>query len=281
MPELPEIKAHSERLHASHGGAVIEQFRVLHPSALKTFDPRPDHVVGSAVSRIRHRGKHILIDVDSPESVTFVVHLMQGGRLRSDRKRAPRPRRGMARWEFADGRALLLTEAGTEHRAGVWLVRGDPESVAPLAGLGPDADTISREELATILDGEAERVHGFLRNQKRIAGIGRLLANEILHGAGISPFAISTKLSDEQVARLHTAMKHALDRALAHERGLSDIGRSSGRPSNVHHRIGQPCLVCADTILAVEYRRYTIAYCPRCQTNGRRLADNTTSKFLK
>jgi len=281
MPELPEIKAHAERLHASHRGAVIERFRVLHPSALKTFGPHPDCVAGSAVSRVRHRGKHILIDVDSPASATFVVHLMQGGRLRPDPKRASRPRRGMARWEFADGRALLLTEAGTEHRAGVWLVKGDAESVAPLYGLGPDADTVSVEELATILGCEAERVHGFLRNQKRIAGIGRLLANEILHGAGISPFAISSKLSDEEVTRLHTAMGRAIDRASIHERGLSDIGRSAGRPSNVHHRIGQPCPVCADTILAVEYRRYTIAYCPTCQTKGRRLADNTTSKFLK
>jgi len=281
MPELPEIRAHAERLHASYQGAVLDRFQVLHPSALKTYDPRPDSLIGSAVSRVGHRGKHLLIELDHPDLTVFVIHLMQGGRLRSDTKKSPRPRGGMARWTFGDGRALLLTEAGTEHRAGVWLVSGDPSSSEPLAGLGPDADKITRDELAAVLDGKAERLHGMLRNQRRIAGIGRLLANEILHAARISPFAMSNKLSEVQNDRLHAAIGSSMDRALAHERGLSDLGKSADRPSNVHHRIGEPCQMCGHTILSVEYRRYTIAYCPECQTGGRRLADNTTSKFLK
>lgn len=281
MPELPEIKAHAERLHALFEGVVLDHFRVLHPSALKTFDPRPDSLNGLAVRQVTHRGKHLLVEVDRSEPAWFVIHLMQGGRLRPDPKQSPRPRGGMARWTFADGRALLLTEAGTEHRAGVWVVSGDTSSSEPLTGLGPDADTVTREELSVLLKGKSERLHGWLRNQQNIAGIGRLLANEVLHAAKISPFAVSSKITEIQTDRLHAAIGSSIERALAHERSLPDMGKSADRPSDVHHRIGEPCPVCGNSILSVEYRRYTVAYCPDCQTGGRKLADNTTSKFLK
>jgi formamidopyrimidine-DNA glycosylase len=56
---------------------------------------------------------------------------------------------------------------------------------------------------------------------------------------------------------------------------------SADRPSAVHHRIGFPCQDCDDEVRSVEYRRYTVAYCPTCQTGGKEIADNTTSKFLK
>ncbi len=281
MPELPEIRAHAERLDRLWRGAVLSRFRVLHLSALKTFDPQPDVAVGRAVAGVGHRGKHLLIRMESKIPLTFVVHLMQGGRLRSDARRAPRPRGAMARWEFENGGALLLTEAGTEHRAGVWLVNGDPEKAEPLDHLGPDADMITRVELARALAGESKRLHGFVRNQRRLAGIGRLLANEVLHGARLSPFATTTNLNDDEIDRLHNAIRLAIERGLVHERGLGDLGRSADRPSDVHHRIGEPCPVCGDTIRAVEYRRYAVAYCPTCQTGGRKLADNTTSRFLK
>ncbi len=281
MPELPEIEAHAERLDASWSGAVLSDFRALHISALKTFDPRPDAATGLAVAGIGHRGKHLLIRMESEMPLTFVVHLMQSGRLRPDPNKVRRPRGAMARWEFEDGGALLLTEAGTEHRTGVWLVAGDPGDSEPLIDLGPDADTITRHELASILGGGSERLHGFLRNQRRIAGIGRLLANEVLHGARLSPFATTAKLRDDEIDRLHEAIGLALERGLDHERGQADLGRSADRPSDVHHRVGQSCPVCDDTVRSVKYRRYTVAYCPTCQTGGRRLADNTTSRFLK
>ena len=68
---------------------------------------------------------------------------------------------------------------------------------------------------------------------------------------------------------------------MAAERALDDMGRSVDRPNDVHHRVGQPCSACADTVRSVEYRRYRVAYCPTCQTGGKVLADNTTSRFLK
>jgi formamidopyrimidine-DNA glycosylase len=279
VPELPEITAHAERLAANYTGAELSAFRALHLTALKTFDPNPRETHGLALTRTGHRGKYLTMTFGADH--TFVVHLMQGGRLRPDPKRAKKPRGGMARWEFEDGGALLLTEAGTERKAGVWLVEGAIEGVDPLTGLGPDANTVSRDELAEILQEDNARIHGFLRRQSHVAGIGRLLANEILHTAKLSPFAMSTKLDDDEIDRLHAAMQSVIAASIEHERSLDDIGKSADRPNNVHHRVGFACPVCDDEIRSVEYRRYTVAYCPTCQTGGKILADNTTSKFLK
>jgi formamidopyrimidine-DNA glycosylase len=282
MPELPEIKAHAERIAENWTGAELTAFRPLHLTALKTYAPQPKEAYGRSLTGTGHRGKYLYLhfgDDDTP--LTFVLHLMQGGRVRPDPKKAKKPRGGMARWEFADGGALLLTEAGTEHKAGVWLVDGDPDGQEPVDHLGADAHTMSRDDLAAALGSENTRVHGFLRDQRRIAGIGRLLSNEILWAAKLSPFAMTRKLGDDDIDQLHLAMAAVIQLHIDFERTLDDIGRSADRPSDVHHRIGFPCHVCDDEIRSVEYRRYTVAYCPTCQTNGKLLADNTTSKFLK
>ena len=278
MPELPEIVAHAERLDRNYQGAELTSFATLHLSALKTYAPSPREVYGRSLTTTGHRGKYLFLRFGD---FTFVLHLMQGGRLRPDPKQARKPRSGMARWVFADGGALLLTEAGTEHKAGVWLVTGDPNNQAPVDHLGPDANNISRADFVAALRSDNTRVHGFLRDQRRIAGVGRLLANEILHAAMLSPFAMTSRLSDDDIDRLHAATLAMIDRHLEFERTLDDIGRSANRPSEVHHRVGSACTSCDDVVRSVEYRRYTVAYCPTCQTGGKILADNTTSRFLK
>ena len=287
MPELPEVAAHAERLSAAFAGIPLARFEPLHPAVLKTFDPRPAAATGKVLREVGRRGKYLLLHLGADDGehddpgLTFVVHLMQAGRLRVDTKQTRKPRGGMARWTFADGSALLLTEAGTERRAGVWLIAGDAAEIEPLTRLGPDADAMSRDELARRLAEASERVHGFLRDQSHLAGIGRLLANEVLHSARISPFANTSRLDIEAVDRLHAAINTSIARGLAAERELEDMGRSQDRPSDVHHRVGQPCPACGDTVRSVEYRRYRVAYCPSCQTGGKVLADNTTSRFLK
>ncbi len=278
MPELPEVQAHAERLDAAFDGAVLERFTPLAFTALKTVLPPPDDAYGQGLVFFGRRGKHLLVDFGT---VTFVVHLMQGGRLRVDEKQAAKPRNGQARWRFADGRALLLTEAGTERKAGVWVVAGDPEVQAPLEGLGPDADTVDAATLRRLLDVQGTRLHGFLRDQHRIAGLGRRLANEVCHRAHLSPFATTTKLTDEDVVALVEAIQVCVAEGLAFERGLDEMSSSADRPGQVHHRVGEACPVCGDEIRSIEYTRYTVAYCPTCQTHGKVLADNTTSKFLK
>jgi formamidopyrimidine-DNA glycosylase len=275
---MPEVQAHAERLTENYAGDVLSRFRPLAFTALKTFAPPPESAHGHPLIDVGRRGKHLLLRF---EPVTFVVHLMQGGRLKDDPKQAAKPRFGQARWSFADGRALLLTEAGTERKAGVWVIDGEPDDQPPLDDLGPEADTLGRDELAGLLAAHPMRLHGWLRDQRILAGLGRRLANEICHRAKLSPFASTAKLDADAVDRLHAAMGECIAESLAYERTRSDMSSSADRPGAVHHREQEACPVCGDAIRAVEYRSYTVNYCPTCQTGGKVLADNTTSRFLK
>jgi len=279
VPELPEVQAHAERLTERFGGVLLERFVPLTFTALKTAVPRPDEAYGRPLLDVGRRGKYLLLRF---EPVTFVVHLMQGGRLLVDEKQAAKPRGGQARFVFADGPALLLTEAGSERRAGVWCIpTAGGLDVAPLDRLGPDALDVSVDELAASFAEHNMRLHGYLRDQHLIAGIGRMLANEVCHRARLSPFAMTRKLGRDGAAAVHAAIHAAVDDALAYERTRPDMSSSADRPGAVHGRAGSPCPVCGDTVRAVEYSGYTVAYCPTCQTGGKLLADNTTSKFLK
>lgn len=292
MPELPEVRAHAERLDRDFAGATLVGFRPLSFTALKTATPPPEVAHDHPLAYVGQRGKHLLLDFGV---ATFVVHLMQGGRLRPDPKQAARPRGGIARW-LLDDRALLLTEAGTERRAGVWVVSGDPEAQEPLQGLGPEADTLTPAALHALLradvddeDGTADgpgrrsgrRLHGFLRDQRTIAGIGRRLANEVCHRARLSPFAPVGRLDVDDAARLAEAIGACVAEGLAFERGRDDMSASRDRPGAVHHRGGEECPTCGDVVRTVTYRSYEVAYCATCQTDGKVLADNTTSRFLK
>ncbi|MEO6628990.1 MAG: DNA-formamidopyrimidine glycosylase family protein, partial [Aquihabitans sp.] len=133
MPELPELQAHAERLSDAFSGATVQGFRPLTFTALKTATPDPASTYGTELTSVGRRGKYLLLTTSAPSSpVTFVIHLMQGGRLKPDEKQSAKPRGGSARWTFDDGRALLLTEPGTERKAGVWLVAGDVEAADPV-----------------------------------------------------------------------------------------------------------------------------------------------------
>lgn len=278
MPELPEVQAHAERLDRQFAGHVLERFVPFNFTALKTAVPRPDQAYGLPMVGVGRRGKYLLLRF---EPVVFVVHLMQGGRLLVDDKLSLKPRNGQARFLFTDGPALLLTEAGKERRAGVWCVATDQLEGPPLARLGPDALEYSAATLAAAFAADNMRVHGFLRDQKHIAGIGRMLANEVCHRAKVSPFAMTRKLGADGAAAVLDAIHEAIDDGLAYERTRTDMSSSADRPGRVHHRVGEACPVCGDTIRSVSYSGYTVAYCPTCQTAGKVLADNTTSKFLK
>jgi formamidopyrimidine-DNA glycosylase len=280
MPELPELQAHAERLDKSYAGTPLAEFRPITFTALKTATPSPSDADGHGLVCVGRRGKYLLLDFGT---LTFVVHLMQGGRLKEEAasKQPAKPRGGQARWMFADQRALLLTEAGTERRAGVWAVAGDLESQVPLLGLGPDADTVDPGPLLELLHAHPMRLHGWMRDQRVFAGIGRRLANEVCHRAKLSPFASTAKLGADDAEALVEAIQACINESLAYERGRDDMSSSADRPGAVHHRIGDPCPRCGDAIRSVEYSKYTVAYCPTCQTGGKILADNTTSKFLK
>ena len=278
MPELPEVQAHAERLTEQFRGAVLQKFVPFNFTALKTAVPPPDAAYGLPLVEVGRRGKYLLLRF---EPVVFVVHLMQGGRLLVDDKQSMKPRNGQARFVFADGPALLLTEAGKERRAGVWCVAASAVDGPPLERLGPDALAMSVDDLVASFTAHNMRLHGFLRDQHHIAGLGRMLANEVCHRAKLSPFAMTGKLGRDGAQAVHDAIHACIDDALAYERTRSDMSSSADRPGAVHGRAGEACPVCADTVRSVSYSGYTVAYCPTCQTAGKVLADNTTSKFLK
>lgn len=279
MPELPEVQAHAERLADRYTGDELTSFRALTFTALKTATPEPKTAISCPLVNVGRRGKYLLADFGE---LTFVVHLMQGGRLREDPKQAAKPRNGQARWTFGDGRAWLLTEAGSERKAGVWCTQTDGRlGRSPLDRLGPEAMEVTGDELAAAFAGRNMRLHGFLRDQACIAGLGRLLANEICHRAKLSPFAMTGKLGADGAAAVVDAIHSCVEEGLAYERTRDDMSSSADRPASVHHRAGQACPVCGDIIREVSYSSYTVDYCPTCQTAGKVLADNTTSRFLK
>ncbi len=288
MPEMPEIQAHAERLTDRFSTRVLTGFTPFNFTALKTAVPAPAEAFGQPLIDVGRRGKYLLLRF---EPVTFVVHLMQGGRLVPDTARSAKPRGGQARFVFEpvestdgsiDETALLLTEQGKERRAGVWCVpSADALTSPPLDKLGPEAATISDDELAALFAANSMRVHGFLRDQRMVAGIGRRLANEICHRARVSPFANTRKLGADGAAVVAEAIRSCLDEGLRYERTRDDMSSSKERPSAMHSRTGDPCPDCGDAVRAVEYSGYTVNYCPTCQTGGKVLADNTTSKFLK
>ena len=288
MPEMPEIQAHAERLTDRFADRRLAVFTPFNFTALKTAVPAPSEAYGRPLLGVGRRGKYLLLEF---EPVTFVVHLMQGGRLEPDTKRSAKPRAGQARFSFEpvetgdgglDETALLLTEQGKERRAGVWCVPTDGAlEVPPLDKLGPEAATITDDELATLFAANSMRVHGFLRDQRMIAGIGRRLANEVCHRARVSPFANTKKLGVDGAASVAGAIRSCIADGLEYERSRDDMSSSRDRPSAMHSRTGDPCPDCGDAVRAVEYSGYTVNYCPTCQTGGKVLADNTTSKFLK
>ena len=327
MPEIPEIRAHAERLEALAAGEVLKRVEPLSFTAFKTASPAPSDAVGWPLCSVGQRAKYLLLRFAPPphepttgeSGLTFVVHLMQGGRLRvlkPGAKRPRRPRDGLVRFEFESGLGLLLTEPGTQKRAGVWVLAGDPAadpsstdppatpepepttdrstgvepettdatsaaSVNPLLGLGPEATDVDPAAMAELMAAHSARLHNFLRDQRVISGLGRRMANEICHRAKLSPFASTAKLDAEAVGRVVAAIGAVVDESLTAERQLAQMSRSAERPSGVHARTGEPCPVCGDVVRAVEYRDYSVNYCAGCQTGGRVLADNTTSKFLR
>ncbi len=280
MPEIAEVRAHAERLADEFGGRTLARFRPISFQILKTFTPDPAEAEGHPLESVTTRGKYLHLDFGP---IGFLLHLMQGGRLRPDEKQTAKPRNGQARWTFDDGSALLLTEAGSDKRAGVWVTPHDVDlaTFGPLAELGPEADAVDIDGLERLLSETSMRLHGLLRRQTILAGIGRRLANDVCHEARISPFASTAKLDRDQITDLHAAIATCISRSLEFERGQSEIVGSAKRPSAVHNRTGEPCPRCGDEIREVTYTKYQVNYCATCQTDGKILADNTTSKFLK
>jgi formamidopyrimidine-DNA glycosylase len=275
MPELPEMEAWRRALDAPVSAFPVEKAGPAHIATLKTFDPPLSALEGRRLAGAERRAKRLLFPTDDGELV-LLVHLMTAGRLRYLRPGEKGPKSPAFRLRFTDGAELVLTEAVSKKRAGVWLLT--PEAAAAeLEHLGPEALGLGVERLGQILRADSRRLHSLLRDQRLIAGIGRAWANEILQRAKLSPFALSTELSPEEVERLAAAIDEELSRGLE----LREQGAKDAKVYRIHNRLGEPCPACGTPIARVDYEEHTIYYCPRCQTGGRVLKDRRLSRLLR
>jgi formamidopyrimidine-DNA glycosylase len=275
LPELPEVEAWRRQLDPLVKKSPIEKAGPAHIATLKTFDPPLSSLDGEGLKGVERRAKRFLLPTDDNEFV-LMVHLMSAGRLKYVAAGAKGAKTPMFRLRFSDGGELQLTEAGSKKRAGVWLLR--PEAVREeLAYLGPEADSLSTDDVARILASDSRRLHSLLRDQRLIAGIGRAWANEILWAARLSPYQLSTQVDDEQTERLATAIREELARGLE----LRLDGAKDDAVYRVHRRLGEPCVRCGTPLARVDFEEHTIFYCPDCQTGGRTLKDRRLSRLLK
>jgi formamidopyrimidine-DNA glycosylase len=275
MPEFPEIEALRRQLDEPVRAFPIAKAGPAHVATLKTYDPPLSALEGRRFAGAERRAKNILLPTDDGQLVLH-VHLMSAGRLRHLRHGEKQPKTPAFRLSFEDGSSIVLTEAGAKKRAKVGLYT--PEAIEEeLAHLGPEAYGLSPEELGEILASDSRRLHAFLRDQRLVAGIGRAWANEILNHAQLSPYALTTELSAEEVERLNTAIQEELDRGLE----LRERGASDKKIYRVHNRLGEPCPRCGTAIERIDFDEHTIYYCPTCQTEGRVLKDRRLSRLLR
>ena len=275
MPEFPEVEALRRQLDDPVRVFPIAKAGPAHIATLKTFDPPLSALEGRRFAGAERRGKNLLFPTDDEELVLH-IHLMSAGRLRRLGLGDKQPKTPAFRLSFEDGSSLVLTEGGPKKRAKVGVYT--PEAIdEELAHLGPEAYRLGPERLGEILASDSRRLHAFLRDQRCLAGIGRAWANEILLQARLSPYALTTELTGEEVERLAEAIDEELARGLE----LRERGASDKVAYRVHNRLGEPCPNCGTPIEQVDFDEHTIFYCPTCQTEGRVLKDRRLSRLLR
>jgi DNA-formamidopyrimidine glycosylase len=296
MPELPEVEALAAFLRERATGHAVAHAYVAAISVLKTYDPPPASLAGLIVNDVSRHGKFLDItcvplgDGAQPSApVHLVMHLARAGWLRWREDIPPQPPRpGKAPLAFRvildDGSGFDLTEAGTQKRLAVYLVR-DPMDVPGVASLGPDPldPSFTAETLAGLLAGRRMQIKGVLRDQHIIAGIGNAYSDEVLHAARMSPFRIAASMTPDQVTALYDAMVTTLRDASKRAEGVAagDLKAEKKTGLRVHGKAGQACPVCGDTIREVSFADSALQYCPTCQTGGKPLADRRLSRLLK
>jgi formamidopyrimidine-DNA glycosylase len=291
VPELPEIEALAHHLRENAVYRPVARVDVAGMSVLKTADPPVSALVGRVVTGAARYGKFLAVEfADRPdEPLHLITHLSRAGWLRWHEQASaapPKPGRGplalRVHLDAVGGPGFDLTEAGTQKRLSVYLVT-DPQEVPGIARLGPDALTLSRDELAELLAGHTERIKTLIVDQSTIAGIGNAYSDEILHTARLSPYAVTGRLRPEQIDDLHAAMTAVLGDAVARSvgQGAATLKGEKRSGLRVHARTGLPCPVCGDTVREVSFADRSFQYCPGCQTGGRPLADRRLSRLVR
>jgi formamidopyrimidine-DNA glycosylase len=283
VPELPDITVYVEALEARILAQPLEQIRLRSPFLLRSVEPPLNDALGRKVVELRRLGKRIVIGLEG--GLFLVLHLMIAGRLHWKEGGAKiHGKIGQAAFDFPNG-SLLLTEAGTKRRASLHLVRGEAALAEHDPG-GLEVLDASPEDFARVLRSESHTLKRALTDPRLFSGIGNAYSDEILHRARLSPFALSTKVSDEEVTRLHGAIREVLNEwveRLREEatRGFPEKVTAFREGMAVHGRYGKPCPVCGTPVQHVVFADNELNYCPQCQTEGRLYADRSLSALLK
>lgn len=285
MPELPDVTVYVEALERRLLGQRLTGYAILSPFVLRTVDPALDAAVGSTVTGIRRLGKRIVFEFDAELSI--VIHLMIAGRFRwfdtGTRKKVP-ARIALAELEFATG-TLVLTEAGSKRRASLHVI-GGREALTQFDRGGLEVLDASIDQFAERLARENHTIKRSLTDPRLFSGIGNAYSDEILHRARLSPLALTSRLTEDEVARLFHATRDTLaawTEQLRAEAGSAFPERVTAFREGmaVHGRYREPCPVCATPVQRIRYRDNETNYCARCQTEGRLLADRALSRLLR
>jgi formamidopyrimidine-DNA glycosylase len=290
MPELPEVEALAAYLREHARGHVIARADAASFAVLKTFDPPLSALIGREITGAGRHGKFLDLTCAGPDDeLHLVFHLARAGWLRwrtdiPDKPVKPGKSPLAFRLVLDDGAGFDLTEAGTQKRLAVYLVR-NPDEVPGVATLGPEplANDFTPEALAAILKERRTQIKGVLRDQHIIAGIGNAYSDEVLHVAKMSPYKLASSFTADDVATLHAAIVTTLREAVDRSAGLAaaDLKGEKKTGLRVHGKTGQPCPECGDTIREVSFADSSLQYCPTCQTGGKPLADRRLSRLLK
>jgi len=283
VPELPDIALYLGALAPRVVGSRLERLRIASPFLLRTAEPPVADLAGRQVVAVRRIGKRIVLAFDGD---TFVVlHLMIAGRLHWKPAGAQIPRRaGLAAFDFPNG-TLLLTEAGSKHRASLHVVRGREALAAHDRG-GLDVLTATLEQFREALARESHTLKRALTDPRLFDGIGNAYSDEILHAARLSPLRLTTQLTADEVERLFRAVRDTLVTWM--ERLRTQMGDAFPEKVTafregmaVHGRFRKPCPVCGSPVQRIRYAENEVNYCATCQTGGRLLADRSLSRLLK
>src|SRR5215471_15628908 len=279
MPELPDIAAYITALETRIVDQPLEQVRLNSPFLLRTADPSLTDTYGKVVQKLRRVGKRIAIGVEG--DLWLVLHLMIAGRLHwKPRGEKLAGRRSLAAFDFPNG-SLLLTEAGTKHRASLHVVKGEDA----LDAGGIDVFTSDLDAFKAALTSENRTLKRALTDPRLLSGIGNAYSDEILHAAQLSPITQTHKLKPEEWQRLYNATRETLhlwiDRLRAEANSSFPEKVTAFRPDMaVHGRYEQPCPRCGEKIQRIRYADNETNYCPTCQTGGKLLADRSLSRLL-
>jgi formamidopyrimidine-DNA glycosylase len=283
LPELPDITVYLDALERRVLGRSLDRVTLKSPFLLRTVEPAISTAEGRLVSGLRRVGKRIVLDLG--DELYLVIHLMIAGRLKWLPKGTKGPGRvTLAAFDFPEG-TLVLTEAGTKRRASLHLVQGEATLRALDRG-GLEVLDAGLGEFTTRLRSENHTLKRALTDPRLFSGIGNAYSDEILHAARLSPLALTSRLSEEEVARLFRATRETLTGWIERLRketgeGFPERVTAFREGMAVHGRFGLPCPVCGSPVQRIRYAENETNYCARCQTGGRLLADRALSRLLK